>query len=58
MINVLWNNKNWNNIIIDRILNVSALPEITVFHYILIFSGLRTSIREIYNNEGIAGFFR
>lgn len=44
--------------IIDRVLNVSALPEITVVHYILIFSGLRTSIREIYNNEGIAGFFR
>lgn len=44
--------------IIDRVLNVRALPEITVFHYTLIFSGLCTSIREIYNNEGIAGFFR
>ena len=44
--------------IIDRVLNVRTLPEITVVHYILIFSGLCTSIREIYNNEGIAGFFR
>ena len=44
--------------IIDRVLNVRTLPEITVVHYILISSGLRTSIREIYNNEGIAGFFR
>lgn len=40
------------------IIDVRALSEITVVHYILIFSGLRTSIREIYNNEGIAGFFR
>lgn len=44
--------------IVDRVVNVRALPEITVVHYILISSGLRTSIREIYNNEGIAGFFR
>lgn len=44
--------------IIDRVLNVRALPEITVVNYILVFSGLRTSIREIYTNEGIAGFFR
>lgn len=44
--------------IIDRVLTVRALPKITIVHDIIIFSGLRTSIREIYNNEGIAGFFR